>query len=886
MALLALIALLWAGRWIWTWREVQKLRSEPARPVSQAPGLPSQPWGYEVPVRADAPWPLFRRDRRNTGRSPIAARYRGDRPWAFRTGKGIFSTPVLDGDGTAYVGSADHVFYAINPDGTERWRFRTGEIIDSAAALPRREADGRAAVLVPSGDGYLYKLWAEPGLGAQERVAWRFGARAAPRESYNDWFEANVAIGPDGTIYAGNTNFNYYAISPGGQLVWAYPTGANAWSIAGFADDGTLFWGSNDTQVRAVRPDGTERWSTRTLGFIAASAAVGSDGTLYIGSFDSYLYAIDGRTGQVRWKFKTGDHIYASAALGEDAQGRTRAIYVGSGDGIFYALDPDGKPFWQYDTGDPIRSSAALGVLPPGEGADEGRDGLGGILYFGSGNGRLYALHARDGSRRWSFDTTSSDPELADRNDLNASLALGETGVYAAGESGHVWYVPYDWCLHAADPRCATEPGEDLPRDGARLLYVTPGGTTRDAPPAVLAPASLLTLRLVVRRDGRTLDARFCNTPLWCWNDDLRVVAEPAFAFDLEKSPDGAYLHVVPKGLLEPDRAYALSVRGSWYTGGLHLGNLTVGGTRAGEIAATLRFRTAPHQAARPALAVGPERVSAFEWTRPATPIPPMLPSLNQIGFDYLDWIVGTVEVGERDARGQARVLLWAIGGRRDAQGVLVVDPKSDFLLPLSGVLRGNDFLVAREGFTVQVTGIPIPFHRFELRGRFGRGLAVLPGASLFGESEVLSIPTFGPLMVMAGLANDVWRRLVVSGTYVTRPYPDGGSANARPAGVRIGALEYQRPVAGGEGSVSFLFRREPGARYPLAEHRPGILLVDRGSGTPLPLDYAHLVEADADGNGHLARVTLAIPAGTPLPERLDAVVLLDVFPLNRTPLH
>jgi outer membrane protein assembly factor BamB len=30
-------------------------------------------------------------------------------------------------------------------------------------------------------------------------------------------------------------------------------------------------------------------------------------------------------------------------------------------------------------------------------------------VYFGSGDGRLYALHARDGTRRWSFDTTSID---------------------------------------------------------------------------------------------------------------------------------------------------------------------------------------------------------------------------------------------------------------------------------------------------------------------------------------------------------------------------------------------------------------------------------------------------------------------------------------------
>ena len=36
--------------------------------------------------------------------------YRGDRPWAFQTGRGLFITPVVDGSGAVYFGSADHNF--------------------------------------------------------------------------------------------------------------------------------------------------------------------------------------------------------------------------------------------------------------------------------------------------------------------------------------------------------------------------------------------------------------------------------------------------------------------------------------------------------------------------------------------------------------------------------------------------------------------------------------------------------------------------------------------------------------------------------------------------------------------------------------------------------
>jgi len=38
---------------------------------------------------------------------------------------------------------------------------------------------------------------------------------------------------------------------------------------------------------------------------------------------------------------------------------------------------------WKYDTGDPVRASPPLGAGPAGD--------PDGIVYFGSGNGKLYA---------------------------------------------------------------------------------------------------------------------------------------------------------------------------------------------------------------------------------------------------------------------------------------------------------------------------------------------------------------------------------------------------------------------------------------------------------------------------------------------------------------
>jgi hypothetical protein len=68
------------------------------------------------------------------------------------------------------------------------------------------------------------------------------------------------------------------------------------------------------------------------------------------------------------------------------------------------------------------------------------------------------------------------------------------------------------------------------------------------------------------------------------------------------------------------------------------------------------------------------------------------------------------------------------------------------------------------------------------------------------------------------------------------------------------------------------------GARYPAADHRIGIMLVDP-SGQPLGIDYTNQVTVH-DPRGNVTEARLTVPAGTSLPRGLRAYVLADVFPL------
>jgi hypothetical protein len=268
--------------------------------------------------------------------------------------------------------------------------------------------------------------------------------------------------------------------------------------------------------------------------------------------------------------------------------------------------------------------------------------------------------------------------------------------------------------------------------------------------------------------------------------------------------------------------------------------------------------------------------VTGLEWTRLAAPIPTMLPSLNQIGFDYIDWLIGPVDITSPDSSGEGKFILWAIGARHDEKGELAADPSGDFAIPLNGRYRGSDFILQNRNFPMAITGIKIPFNLFELRGRLaadGRS----EYAAAFADTDTLGIPTFGPYMVIAGLANNWYQKLLVSGTYVTRPY-DGAASHA-PQGIQVTDISFKSSDAKSPAQVTAAFSLDPGASYPASDHRAALLLVDPQSDEAVYMDYLANTSAESGADGNLKSVRLAIPADTKLPARMTVYVMLDVFP-------
>ncbi|MGB5703829.1 MAG: PQQ-binding-like beta-propeller repeat protein, partial [Polyangiales bacterium] len=311
---------------------------------------------YAVPMDAESPWPKFRRTAMQTGRSPVLPIDTGADPWVFPTGKGIFSTAVIDGDNNVYVGSGDRVFYKLDANGNEVWSVLTGEVVDSSALL-----DDRGLLYFGSGDGFLYALDREDGA-----EVWKFEADPPSlHDALINWFEGNVAMGLDGTLYVPNDNRCTYAIDrDDGTSDWCFVTADQTWSLVGLnPQTERLFMGSNyplGVNVFGLdAADGVGAWSFATYGTVAASPMVAStdaDGLVAVGAFDGFLYGRSQIDGAERWSFGARDHIYASPAQAADG-----TIIQPAADGTIYAIDPeDGSFVWGYDTREPIRSSPAI----------------------------------------------------------------------------------------------------------------------------------------------------------------------------------------------------------------------------------------------------------------------------------------------------------------------------------------------------------------------------------------------------------------------------------------------------------------------------------------------------------------------------------------------
>lgn len=375
----------------------------------------------------------------------------------------FISSPALAPDGTVYVGSTDHFLYALNPDGTVKWKYETG---NSLFASPAIGSDG--TIYIGSEDRQIYAInpdgtlrWIRP----TKSVFTSSAAIGVIKENGKEEERIYVAgTGADQTIFPcsdGTTVTaqlgNLYALAPNGDIKWTFGLSGDVHSSPAIASDGTIYIGTNGDiafdrsnicdnksaflasdadpsapaggHVYAINPNGTLKWDFKTLGATASSPAIGSDGTIYIGSdrplkffgkdhstlldqnptAEGFLTAIN-PDGTLKCFVDLFGDVNSSPAVNSDG-----TIYVGSDDNHVWALNPNCSVKWKSPTRDLVRSSPAIATD--------------GTIFIGSNDGSLYAFSPDDGTEKLRFVSAGA---------VNSSPAIGSDGkVYFASASSN-----------------------------------------------------------------------------------------------------------------------------------------------------------------------------------------------------------------------------------------------------------------------------------------------------------------------------------------------------------------------------------------------------------------------------------------------------------------
>jgi eukaryotic-like serine/threonine-protein kinase len=225
------------------------------------------------------------------------------------------------------------------------------------------------------------------------------------------------------------------------RMKWSFHTGGMVIASPAVVD-GTVYIGSDDGNLYAVdAASGKEKWKLAVHSRVPSSAAV-SNGIVYFGAYDGNFYAVDAASGKLKWKFKTtgerrfaGKHLHGVQPAAETMPDPfdcflsspvvwNGAVYFGSGDGNIYALSTEaGVLKWKFKTGDVVHASPAI--------AD-------GTLFIGSWDSYFYALDAATGQERWRFKT-GEDEEIHNQVGIQSSAAVADGMVYFGCRDSHLY---------------------------------------------------------------------------------------------------------------------------------------------------------------------------------------------------------------------------------------------------------------------------------------------------------------------------------------------------------------------------------------------------------------------------------------------------------------
>ena len=302
------------------------------------------------------------------------------------------SAPALSPDGTVVYGFCRGPYEVVAfkaSDGSVIWRF------------PLQNADISYSSFAVANDGTIYFGSREPSvyaLNPNGTVKWRY----VPVEKTGA-FEAPPAVDASGNVYIQQNVQGLRAISPTGALRWTGIDEADfGWATPTIGPDGTIymagdFYGQAAQYIRAWNPNGTPKWTRSDLpksGFHPGMPISADGSTVYTARSNGTVYALNAQSGATRWASTIAPPTEYFA--GKPILTANNILYISGWRGLdtgdyFYAVNAtNGALLWQYQVESP---GLYFGSTSPGF----GRNGELYIMSSGTGGdhglpGRLYGF--------------------------------------------------------------------------------------------------------------------------------------------------------------------------------------------------------------------------------------------------------------------------------------------------------------------------------------------------------------------------------------------------------------------------------------------------------------------------------------------------------------
>jgi outer membrane protein assembly factor BamB len=272
--------------------------------------------------------------------------------------------------------------YALKPPFRRVWTFRARQLLEFPPAV------GYGRLYFTNNSGVIFAVNAKTGKRAWKKKIGRCVASTPALDSHTV-YQAFLNRPPcnskrkpgrlEGEVIAFATGF--------GKIRWRTKIGPTESSP--LVADGRVFVGDWRGRVYALdQKTGRVRWTFQGKGRIKGGIAK-SGNRLFFGTYDGYLYAIRARTGKVIWRTRSQDRLggrgdfYSTPAV---AYGR---VYIGSTDGKVYSYGAaSGELRWSQSLGGYVYGSPAVWRK---------------TVYVGSYGNRFTALDAATGDVKWRF---------------------------------------------------------------------------------------------------------------------------------------------------------------------------------------------------------------------------------------------------------------------------------------------------------------------------------------------------------------------------------------------------------------------------------------------------------------------------------------------------